>query len=68
MIRDDRSYKAYVDQLFSLFTNSALTLRWDAAKAVGEIGKGGENILTKDNFAVVKVLSTHYIPPEPTCF
>lgn len=57
MIRDDSSYKAYIDQLFSLFTDSALLLRWDAAKALGEIGKGGENVLTKDNFAVVKVSS-----------
>lgn len=57
MIRDDRSYKTYVDQLFSLFTNSTLSLRSEAAKALGEIGKGGEHVLTKNNFAVVKVLS-----------
>lgn len=60
MIRDDGLYKAYVDELFLLFTNSVL---WrDAAKALGEIGRGGEDVLTKKNFAVLKVSST--IPPE----
>ena len=42
-----------VDKLFSLFNDEAVS--WHAAKAIGEIGSGGGDILTKRNFAVLRV-------------
>ncbi|KAF8517882.1 ARM repeat-containing protein [Hysterangium stoloniferum] len=46
----------YVDKLFSIFVDSSLG--WDAAKAIGSIGSGGDDVLTKQNFAIQRVLST----------
>ncbi|KIJ55124.1 hypothetical protein M422DRAFT_23773 [Sphaerobolus stellatus SS14] len=56
VVRNHEIGNAYVDQLFSLFTDESVN--WDAAKAIGEIGSGGEDVLTKKNFAVTKILST----------
>ena len=42
-----------MDKLFTLFADKILS--WDAAKAIGEVGGGGEGVLTKKNFAVLRV-------------
>ncbi|KAF8587853.1 ARM repeat-containing protein [Ramaria rubella] len=55
VVRNHDLVTVYVDQLFSLFSDE--TLNWDAAKAVGIIGSGGEDILTKKNFAALRILS-----------
>ncbi|KAF8489304.1 ARM repeat-containing protein [Gautieria morchelliformis] len=55
-VRNHHLTKAYVDRLFTLFTDSSLS--WDAAKAIGGVAGGGEGILTKASFAVLRVLST----------
>ncbi|GJJ11517.1 hypothetical protein Clacol_005750 [Clathrus columnatus] len=56
MVHGGTLFETYTNQLFSLFTDTRL--RRDAARALGEIGKGGEDVLTKKNFAVIKILTT----------
>jgi len=53
VVRNHDLVHAYVDRLFALFGDESLG--WDAAKAIGEIGSGGEGVLTKKNFAVLRV-------------
>ena len=52
-VRNHDLVKVYVDRLFTLFGDTFLS--WDAAKAIGEVAGGGEGILTKKNFAVLRV-------------
>jgi len=53
VVRNHAIGNTYVDKLFTLFTDK--TINWDAAKAIGEIASGGEEVLTKKNFAITKV-------------
>ena len=56
MVRNHDLVQVYMDGLFSLFDEKSLS--WDAAKAIGEIGGGGEGVLTKKNFSVLRVRPT----------
>lgn len=53
VMRNHEVGNTYADMLFSLFGDESVN--WDAAKAVGDIGSGGKDVLTKKNFAVLKV-------------
>lgn len=44
---------SFVDLLSRVFEDSEIG--WDAARAVGQIASGGDDILTKSNHAVIKV-------------
>lgn len=43
----------FVGRLFELFNDANISS--DAAKAVGQIGSGGDGVLTKRNHAVIRV-------------
>ena len=53
LVRNHPDINAYVNRLFAIFSDPHIG--WDAAKAVGELGRGGEDILTKANFSVIRV-------------
>lgn len=54
LVRNHPDVSVYVDRLFSVFSDSQIS--WDAAKGVGELGSGGEEVLTKQNHAVIRLL------------
>ena len=45
--------QSFVGHLFELLDDEHVG--WDAARAIGKIGSGGNNILTKRNHAVIRV-------------
>ncbi|KAL5531709.1 hypothetical protein ACEPAG_4586 [Sanghuangporus baumii] len=44
----------FIDSLFSVFGDR--DVGWDAARAVGEIARGGDDVLTKSNHATIRIL------------
>ncbi|EJD07612.1 ARM repeat-containing protein [Fomitiporia mediterranea MF3/22] len=48
------SVTSLVNSLFNIFMDEQVG--WDAARAVGEIASGGDDILTKSNHAIIKIL------------
>jgi len=42
-----------IERLFTVFNDSQVS--WDAARGIGELAKGGQDILVKDNFCVIRV-------------
>ncbi|KAF8308312.1 hypothetical protein DL93DRAFT_2231691 [Clavulina sp. PMI_390] len=55
LVRNHPDIKRYIDRLFVTFSDS--TLGWDVAKALGQLGSGGESVLIKANNAVVGMLN-----------
>jgi len=43
-----------IERLFTIFDDPQLS--WDAARGIGELAKGGEDILVKDNFCIIRRL------------
>ncbi|KAF9508163.1 hypothetical protein BS47DRAFT_1350735 [Hydnum rufescens UP504] len=56
LVRNDPRVNVCVNRLFSIFSDPQLG--WHAAKAVGEFGRGGGDVLTKRNFSVIRMLHT----------
>lgn len=56
LVRNHPDIKRWVDRLFSMFPDPQIG--WDAAKALGSLGSGGESVLTKTNHAVLGVRCT----------
>ena len=42
-----------IERLFTVFDDPQVS--WDAARGIGELAKGGQDILVKDNFCVIRV-------------
>lgn len=53
MIRNHESTTRLVERLFDLFEDPEIG--WDAARAVGQVASGGDDVLTKRNHAVIRV-------------
>ena len=53
VVRSDERGYAFVDRILSLFTDSQLGS--DAAAALGIIAEDSNRVLSKENFAVVRV-------------
>jgi DNA repair/transcription protein MET18/MMS19 len=53
LVRNHPDFSRISDRFFEVFGGEEIS--WDAARAIGELG-GGDNILTRRNHAVIKVL------------